>query len=715
MTILTPDKPPLPFGSALSEGVPYRPAHILVVDDEPRIAQTVRDLLVRGGYQISIALGGRDAVEQIEHSLDSADGDTPFDLVILDINMPLVTGLDVLHWIRSNDRLATLRVIMLSSVADKPVVVEALTVGADDYLTKPYLTQELLARVQTALRTQQLEKRLQRQSHQLAMLNTISNTLTRTLEAKDLLDLVPAGIHDLLDVEMTAVFTAEKGQSQLRCTHLHAGSESRLRAETLPVVPLEQGIIGRAFSTRTTQVVNHPATDERFNALSDAPTGVALRSLIAAPIYLRGHPVGVIAAYNKRQSGFETSEADLFVSLAGTITQALDQSWLVQMLRNRQQELLQSRNQLQSLIDGILHPIYTINADWNVVAVNLAKAQQEQQSAEALRGRRCFETFFERTTPCDHCKVPRVMGQDAAPQQWQVRQSSGHSLLPLEWEVNAFPVPSTRDDDVRAVIMWQDRTEERRMESSLHQAARLSAVGQLAAGVAHEINNPLTVVKTGAEMLRDVVQPDSDDADLVEMIAQAADRASKVVRGLLDFARQSRYEFTAGNLAQSLLDAVDLVAYQMRKANIVVHTDFPDEVAWIVASWEHLKTVWVNLLINARDALEQRSDDRRIELAILPAPAGDHVKVLFHDNGVGITEAQQALVFLPFFTTKDPGKGTGLGLATSHQIIERHGGEITVSSTPGVGTTFQIVLPVGERALLDERPEPIPEDLDDVP
>ena len=200
-------------------------------------------------------------------------------------------------------------------------------------------------------------------------------------------------------------------------------------------------------------------------------------------------------------------------------------------------------------------------------------------------------------------------------------------------------------------------------------------------------------------MLGDVVPKENeDDYELVDWVANAAERAIKVVRGLLDFARQSRYEFETGSLRISINESLDLVSYQLRKTNIDVHFDYADDIPEMVASWEHLKTVWINLLINARDALEEgrEEDNRRIDIRVRLAPLSGHVQVLFRDNGLGMPEEQIAHIFVPFFTTKDPGVGTGLGLATSHRIIDRHGGEITCTSETGVGTTFIIRLPVSD-------------------
>lgn len=683
--------------------------HVLIVDDEPRIAQSVRDLLsLRSEYRLSVAYGGQDALDKLFASLDTADG--PIDLVLLDIDMPLVTGRDVLRRIRETPALETTRVIMLTGLDDRRNMVQALSEGADDYITKPYNINELLARVKTALRTQALEKQLQRQSRQLALLNELSNRITRHFDTRITIEECLRGVREMLQADVACFFAHEQSRNYLRCQFIDAAAGSGLAAETYPPIRIGAGVISAAFTTRITHCVNAIPLDRRFLPGIDAPAGYAVQTAVAAPIFTNGHPIGVLAAMNKRSGSFSENDVDLFVSLAGTLSQAIQNGWLFRNLTVRQGELLASRNTLQALLDGILHPIYTINSAWEVVSINQAQANAKHSPPDQIVGKICYRVFFQRETPCEHCRVPALIA-DNRPQRWPVRWVGG-DYLPREWDVNAFPIDrGSERNTARAVIVWQDRTEERRMETSLYQAAKLSSIGQLAAGVAHEINNPLTVIITGADMLRDALarEPIDEEAqELVGWISSAAQRAGKVVRGLLDFARQSRYEFTAGDVHASLEETLELVAYQLRKWNIEVVREFAPDLPPVTASWEHLKTVWLNLLLNARDALRHRPENRRIRIVTRPTPLQDHILVLFQDNGDGINDEQLSHIFEPFYTTKAPGEGTGLGLATSHRIIDQHGGEISVSSEPGNGATFVIRLPIGEIGRPARGPETLP-------
>jgi two-component system NtrC family sensor kinase len=450
--------------------------------------------------------------------------------------------------------------------------------------------------------------------------------------------------------------------------------------------------VGAAFAQQTILHSNQPDSEYCAQFNQKTPAAITIQNMVTAPIIVRGHAVGVLVVGNKNDAPFTSFDIDLVSSLSNAIAEAIENSWLFTRVRQRQQEILESRNTLQALIDGIPHPIYTINASWQIVSINKSQADIFPQSAEELAGKVCYQAFFQRQTPCDHCHAAQTLHQNEA-QRWSVNWVGADHLL-QEWEVNAYPIPATQSGSASVVILWQDRTEERRLENSLMQAGKLAAIGQLAAGVAHEINNPLTAINANAQMLKMFIPEDDDNYESVELISLAGERAAKVVRGLLDFARQEQYAFEAANVNVSIGQALDLMRYQLGTADIEIIQNLSDDLPAVVASWDHMKSVWLNLLVNARDAVEGLPQNRYIEITTRCAVDDKFVQVLIRDNGKGMSVAEAEHIFEPFYTTKEPGKGTGLGLATSHRIVEQHGGEINVVSAPGEGTTFIVRLPV---------------------
>ena len=666
---------------------PRAAARILVVDDEIEIADSLAEFLVRKeGFQVDIVHDGQQAITFLEQSIASSTG---VDLVLLDMRMPGITGLDVLDWIRAHSDLRYTRVVLLTAAASNDEKVQALSAGADDYITKPYYMQELLARVKTILRTQQLEKQLHQQSQQLAELNRISQAVAATLETTQVYATAIRGVDAILQVEMAAVLIVEGGK--LHCQHVRH-YKGAIPSHIFPSTEKGIGVLGRAWSEQETLCLNKVGEDDRYDPTRDSPIGYAVRSMLATPLTVRGRPVGVLAAYNKRLGEFTDVDIDLFSSLASSVSEAIENAWLFQRVRLRHQELLEGRNTLQALIDGIPNPIYTISDEWKLVVINKAKADEMGSTPETLTGRVCFRVFYNRQQPCEHCKVALTLN-DKTEQHWLVRWQ-GEDHLPREWDVSAYPIPGKQASSARAVVVWQDKTEERRLENSLMQAGKLAAIGQLAAGVAHEINNPLTAINANAQMLKMVMPVEDENFESVDLIVRAGERAAKVVRGLLDFARQEQYSFTQGDLNESIQEALDLVNYQLQSAKIQVTRDIESSLPPMVASWEHLKSVWLNLLLNSRDALLHTNDDRQLDVTARLVRDGQAVQVLFRDNGKGMSTAETLHIFEPFYTTKGPGQGTGLGLATCHRIVEQHGGEITVASVVGEGTTFFITLPL---------------------
>ncbi len=670
--------------------------HILIVDDELDTINSLTDLLSnQTDFVVSAATDGREAKAMLEAAPDTPAG--AVDLVLLDWRMPDLSGLDVLAWLRNHPTLAYTRVIMCTASSMSQDKVEALSAGADDYVTKPYHNQEMLARVETILRSQRLEKQLQEQTEQLAALNRVSNAITASLDVGQIAEATARGAREALRVELAAVFlpelTREDGRQRLRL-HCRAVSDARDDLDCAAFHPIEpgQGVVGHAYSSQEQLCLNDPHAAAQFDPQLDAPAGAALANLLAAPLVMRSRSVGVLLAANKRSGKFGAVDQELFASLAAAVSRALENAHLFTSLRTRQQELQESHNRLQAVMNGILNPIYTIDEGYRLLAVNRHKAEELQTTPESLVGRLCFRVFYQRRTPCEHCQAAQMLAQ-RQPQHWSVRWV-GEDHLAQEWDVHAYPLPGSHGGPASGVIVWQDRTEERQLENSLLQAGKLAAIGQLAAGVAHEINNPLTAINANSQMLKMVIPREDDMYEAVDLIARAGARATNVVRGLLDFARQNTYSFEPGDVNVSIRQALQLVAYQLRSADIEVQTNLAQELPQVRASWEHLKTVWLNLLINARDAVVARPAPHHIEIETRLAASGDHVQVLITDDGIGMSPAQAMHIFEPFYTTKEPGQGTGLGLATSQRIVQQHGGDIEAVSQAGDGATFIVRLPV---------------------
>ncbi|MFK7801242.1 MAG: response regulator [Anaerolineae bacterium] len=669
-------------------------AHVLVVDDQPDIRETLMQILEMQGYITSGVETGQEALQfLIQASVGNVPNRGAVDLVLLDLLMPGMTGLEVLHQIRGHPtaELRDIRVIMLTAIDDSSQKIDALTAGANDYITKPFHSAELLARAQTLLRSQRLEKELMQQREQFAMLNRVGQALSSTFNMRAAYRLATQGLRQILNVEAAALFVQLKDKEILLCHHLDVDEEKLESGQkvSFPPVPLNSGIIADTITRPAVMRVNDPQNHALFDAKHDAPPGLEVRSLLSLPVVLGGGTWGVIAVFNKIGGKFKEFDVDVTASFSTSLANTIHNAYLVKNLQ-------QSRNSLQAIIDGILHPIYTVNENWELVAVNRARATEIGADADSLTGRHCFEAFYNREIPCEHCLAHQTI-HGGGPTVWSHRWR-GEDHLPREWDINAYPLPSSRRDssEAKTVVVWQDRTEEKRLEDQLIQTGKLAAIGQLSAGVAHEISNPLVAVIANAEMLKMTLPKDSEDYESADLILQGGERAQTVVKGLLDFAREQQYTFKRVDLNESIQLAVNLVSYQLKSAQVELIRNFSPELPRIGASPEHIKSVWINLMINARDAMRD-AGVKKPQLEVITRQAQDddeYVEVVIVDNGPGISSAQTTHIFEPFYTTKDPGAGTGLGLATCLRIVDQHGGTIELTSSPGEGATFLVRLPI---------------------
>jgi two-component system NtrC family sensor kinase len=262
-----------------------------------------------------------------------------------------------------------------------------------------------------------------------------------------------------------------------------------------------------------------------------------------------------------------------------------------------------------------------------------------------------------------------------------------------EIELRTYPLENQDGVIDRVIEIARDITERRKMEATLVQSAKLAAVGELAAGVAHEINNPLTAVYGNAQMLLRALEPGDPRYQMAELIERTGLRASKVVRNLLDFSRQEDYQFAPLDLNATIEDALALIIHQLRRDNIRVTKTLRNDLPPVNASASHLQTVWTNLLINARDAIGEQSEGN-IQVTTRIGEDRQSVLASFTDNGPGIAERDIARIFEPFFTTKPRGRGSGLGLYVSYMIVAHHNGIMHVTSQVGHGTTFIVSLPI---------------------
>jgi C4-dicarboxylate-specific signal transduction histidine kinase len=243
-------------------------------------------------------------------------------------------------------------------------------------------------------------------------------------------------------------------------------------------------------------------------------------------------------------------------------------------------------------------------------------------------------------------------------------------------------------------VVYQDITEQRKMQEQLMAQDRLASLGQLVSGIAHELNNPLTGVIGFSDMLLKRDLPDDVKADL-KVINDEAMRTARIVKNLLTFARKQPEGKTAVDINENIRGVLNLRDHEQKVNNIRVITHFASDLPQVMGNSSQLQQVFFNIVINAEQAMLEAHG--RGGLIITTEQMGDMVRVSFTDDGPGISPENMRKLFTPFFTTKEVGKGTGLGLSICYGIVTEHGGRIYAESEAGKGATFVVELPVSKQ------------------
>ncbi len=423
-------------------------------------------------------------------------------------------------------------------------------------------------------------------------------------------------------------------------------------------------------------------------------TPLEVDSAICAPLAVQGQPLGGIIIREKRPGQFGALDRERLEMFANLTAQAIYGYQLTKNLKVANHslnashwELLRSRNTLRAVFDNIPASFYIINRQYRLIAINRSRADRAGKTPPELVGNRCYQALFDRQAPCSGCRVMEIF--EAGPSTTRTERREGTLDEATEWEISTYPILDGDGNIVQAILLEQDVTDKRRLESMMSQSEKLAAVGQLAAGVAHEINNPLTAILANAQMLQRRLPVDDELQESVDLIARAGERASQVVRNLLDFARKEEYRLVLSDVNETIQRAIELVQHELTKRSINLVFEPDPTLPHLMVSRDHLSGVWLNLLLNAIDAIDQDGTIR-----VSTRFSTEKLFVTIADTGSGIAPERINRIFEPFYTTKAPGHGTGLGLSVCHRVIRQHGGTIQVTSQTAVGSEFTVELPI---------------------
>ena len=377
---------------------------------------------------------------------------------------------------------------------------------------------------------------------------------------------------------------------------------------------------------------------------------------------------------------------------------ALVVTLLLRLVNRKQRQLLASEERYRALFEQARDGIGVVRlSDHHLIEGNRKVCEILGLPPEDCVNRNILE-LFHATTP--HAQAQLMMssnGHSSVESEFTIQTPQGQSrpvavsFTPLSTGGEEVMIMSMRDLSGRKKL----EAEREEMQRQLYQSSKLASIGELSAGVAHEINNPLNGVINFAQLLKDEEKPRSEfEQQMIDGIIDEGERIARIVRGLLAFARADPHELRHVHFAESINASIALFGRQFEKEGITVEIDLQPDLPLVRADGSRLRQVVVNMISNAYHALKAKpgnSQERKL-FRITARRAGKNVRVEFYDNGVGIKREALGKVFDPFFTTRRETGGTGLGLSISFGIIRDFGGTIKVESEEGKFTRFIIEL-----------------------
>ena len=347
-----------------------------------------------------------------------------------------------------------------------------------------------------------------------------------------------------------------------------------------------------------------------------------------------------------------------------------------------------SRQEWVATFDAIQDLILIHDSECRVVKVNMALAARLEARPEDLIGKKCHEIFGLAPSRCGWCLCP-----DGPPASDENPQAD-HAVFGGVYRITTFPVVDQSGQAWARVHVARDVTQEMTLREQLVQAEKLSSIGMLVAGIAHELNNPLMGIMGFSQLLLDAPgdSPLSEAKGKLEKIYNESLRAARIVQNLLTFARQKKAERKYSSINEILNRTIELKAHSLKMNNIGIVLDLDERLPRTMVDPFQMQQVFINIMNNAEDAMAAANGGGT--LTVRTRKSGGSVEAALIDDGPGIPKEAIGKVFDPFFTTKDVGKGTGLGLSIIHGIITEHGGKITIKSEAGKGAAFIILIPL---------------------
>jgi PAS domain S-box-containing protein len=509
-------------------------------------------------------------------------------------------------------------------------------------------------------------------------------TLGAEVHLKRLLDTVVERLSRTLSVDKIALFLAgENGQFRMVKS---MGVIPNLREADLSFLDPQRPALAKGYlfyeNLRTLALEN----PEHRDVLRQLDLNYYL------PCVTKGQTIAFIGLGRTVRGDLLTSEdVELLMTIAGYVAIAIENSRLYESLHEKAEELRRLKDYNESIVESISVGVVVLGLDdriegWNTRMESLTGVKRTEAIGTCLA-----DHFPKNLIDAIHSRA-RASSYGASDAFKLYKFPLRISSETLVTDVTLTPLFGRNGEVSGQLMILDDKTERVKLEDQLIQSEKLTSIGLLAAGVAHEVNTPLAVVSSYSQMLYKQLHQEDPKAKILDKIIKQSFRASEIVNSLLNFSRTSGSEFRLVDLHGVVGDTLSLLEHQFKTAKVRVQREFSSNVAQVFGNPGKLQQVFLNLFINAKDAMPNGGD-----LLVKTSSHDSVFRIEVVDSGVGIAEEHLKKVYDPFFTTKELGRGTGLGLSVTYGIIQEHSGKISVDSKPGNGTRFTLEFPAARK------------------
>ena len=520
-------------------------------------------------------------------------------------------------------------------------------------------------------------------------------TLSATTALDPLLLALTERLRQVLDVEKVAVFLEdERSPAHFRLAKsVGLSEEYKIPADFRTMIRQKSADKGIVRADEFDQLESDPIASGNGNGNGNGHASSMIRQELHyfVPCFARGKMAAVIGLGRASDGSLLSSEdLEILRTVSGYIAVAVDNSRLYEEQQQHAEELALLKEFNESIVESVNVGLLAVDEEGRITRCNSTFEQLIGIKRSDILGKMVEEIFDESFA----LNLENILGKS----RWHLTEirnayklhtydAGGRSLI---LNVAVAPLRSVSNQQTGAIIVLENVSSRVKLEETLQQSEKLSSIGLLAAGVAHEVNTPLTGVSSYTQMLLGMIPETDPKHALLQKMQRQTDRATNIVGNLLNFSRAgSSTDFTDIGINKLLNDTLQLLEPQLRKSNVEIVKEYADKIPSITGSGGKLQQVFTNLILNARDAMNMGGT-----ITLMTSSDIDgSVIVEVSDTGEGIPAENLKKVFDPFFTTKEVGNGTGLGLAVSYGIVQEHAGSIEAQSTPGRGTTFRITLP----------------------